>query len=177
MRGQIGTNTGWIYRCQKMFDANIGNLVSIWLRFGTSIEIAVSPCQIGANIGNLVSIWHQFGIENSIYQIDANTWNLVSDLAPIWHQFWDWNQQIPNRCQHLKFGVDLAPIWYQYFWIASEAVEAAQSKPVLLGARGVRFSKGGQNWPQICSTKLSLRDRGHFRGHTYYLIGIFAPNF
>ena len=63
------------------------------------------------------------------------------------------------------------------FKIASEAVEAAQSKSVMLEMMGVGFSKGGQNWPQICSTTLSFRDRGHFRGHTYYLIGIFAPNF
>ena len=36
------------YLCQ--IGTNIGNLVSIWLRFGTSVEIAVSLCQIGANI-------------------------------------------------------------------------------------------------------------------------------
>ena len=56
-------------------------------------------------------------------------------------------------------------------------MEAANSYSIMLGVRDVGFTKGGQNWPQICSTKLSLRDRGHFRGHTYYLIGIFAPNF
>ena len=53
--------------------------VSIWQRFGTSVEITVSLNQISANIGNLVLIWHQFGIENYIL--------------------------IANRCQHLKFGV------------------------------------------------------------------------
>ena len=42
------------------------------------------------------------------------------------------------------------------FKIASEAVEAAQSKSVMLEMMGVGFSKGGQNWPQICSTRLSF---------------------
>ena len=42
------------------------------------------------------------------------------------------------------------------FKIASEAVEAAKSYPVMLGMMGVGFSKGGQNWPQICSTRLSF---------------------
>ena len=42
------------------------------------------------------------------------------------------------------------------FKIASEAVEAINMYSVMLGMRGVGFTKGGQNWPQICSTRLSF---------------------
>ena len=42
------------------------------------------------------------------------------------------------------------------FKIASEAVEAAQGYSEMWGMIGVGFSKGGQNWPQICSTRLSF---------------------
>ena len=40
-------------------------------------------------------------------------------------------------------------------------MEAAKSYSVMLGRKAVGFSKGGQNWPQIFSTRLSFQDRGH----------------
>ena len=46
-------------------------------------------------------------------------------------------------------------------------MEAANSYSVMLGMRGVGFTKGGQNWPQICSTSLSFKDRGYCFGHTF----------
>ena len=56
-------------------------------------------------------------------------------------------------------------------------MEAAKSYSVMLGMKAVGFSKGGQNWPQIFSTRLSFQDRGHYRFHIYYLIVIFAHAF
>ena len=47
-------------------------------------------------------------------------------------------------------------MWQMTFKIASEVVEAAQSKPVMFEMMDVEFSKGGQIWPQICSTRLSF---------------------
>ena len=102
-------------------------------------------------------------------------------LAHFWQQFgtnvhvstvWGFASAITGR-----LGTLLAAIWHWCLHSASEAVEAANSYSVMLVMRGVGFTKGGQNWPQICSTRLSFWDRGHFRGHTYYLIEIFAPNF
>ena len=46
-------------------------------------------------------------------------------------------------------------------------MEAAQCYSVMLGVRGVGFSKGGQKWPQICSTRLSFWDRGLLKKMTF----------
>ena len=68
-------------------------------------------------------------------------------------------------CSYLFFAIKV-PEYYQCF-ISSEAVEAALSKSVRLRMMGVGFSKGGQIWPQICSTSLSFWDRGYWLGHTF----------
>ena len=53
-------------------------------------------------------------------------------------------------------------------WVASNNLYSLKTdfdQPVMLGVRGVGFSKGGQNWPQICSMRLSFWD---MRPHLLY---------
>ena len=61
----------------------------------------------------------------------------------------------------------------QHYWLTLSSLHSLQTnfdQPVRLGTRGVGFSKGGQNWPQICSMRLSFRD-------IEYLRWIFALHF
>ena len=121
------------------------------------------PNESGVGIGTFSGLQNQW----VRHQIDANTEAIL---------------HMPNRCQHRTYytcqiGANTESIthtksmpipngnWQQM------ALKSTFEQSVLLDFRGVGLLKGGQNWPQICSTKLSFRDRGHFRGH------IFAPNF
>ena len=81
------------YMCQ--IDANIGNLVLIWLRFGSSLEIAVTCTK-------------------SVPTLEILCW-FGSDLAPVWRLQLAYAKSVPTserRCQvkNQLFGVgtDLA---------------------------------------------------------------------
>ena len=88
----------------------------------------------------------------------------LADLAHFWQHFgtdvhvaavWGFASASTGR-----LGTLLAAIWHWCLHSVSEAVEAANSYSVMLGIRGVGFTKGGQNWPQICSRSLRFQDRG-----------------
>ena len=129
-----------------------------WYTFGSNLELMcmlllfeILPVP---ELADLAHFWQQFGADVHVSAV----WSFVSARTG-------------------RLGTLLVAIWNWCLHSASEAVEAAQSYSIMLGMKGVGFTKGGQNWPQICSKRLSFWDRGHFRGHTYYLRSIFAPNF
>ena len=116
-----------------------GNYVAMWMHHFNSVAIKLLAWVIA---GNYVAMWmhhcHSVAMELLTLVIAGN----VEASFP----FCCYEVAGIGHCWQLC-GNDL---------IASEAVEAAQIYPVMLRMMGVGFSKGGQKWPQICSTRLSF---------------------
>ncbi len=155
---QISANTDKYAIANKFGSASTGrlgtHLAATWYWRACCCCLRFCQCQHWQT-------WHTFGSNLVLMCMSLLSEFLpvpvLADLARFWQQFgadvhvtavWDFNSASTGR-----LGTLLAAIWHWCFHSASEAVEAANSYSVMFGMRGVGFSKGGQNWPQICSTR------------------------